>query len=120
MGWETYTAIVIIGNIFALIKISEIMQPNERDAIQSTIVNGLKTFFIGAALVLSAVSIGAANHVIDLSTNTTNTTAMTNVKTTINTVYSGALFIYIPFVFFLFIMIIIIGINELKKAKMRR
>lgn len=119
--WEVYVGLVVLANIFGLLTIAQLFNASkEKSQTVRSIMNGMKVLFIGAALVIGAVSIGGSTHVIDASINATNTTTdqtVTQVKDFTASMYKGAIWTYIPFILLLGVSVIIAIIETMPRAR---
>lgn len=116
MSWETAWAISIFGAVWTLVTVAGMFKTDDNDdTLSSSLKSLFKTVFIGAALILSAVSIGNVENVALASITPGNTTLVDNFVTGNAALYRGALNTYIIFIFFLLLFIIFMVFRNLRR-----
>ncbi len=117
MSWETAWAITIFATVWVLVSSAKQFRSDENDDnLTSSIKSLFKTVFIGAALILSAVSIGNVENVMLLSISPSNATLVANFVAGNAALYRGSLNTYMIFIFFLFLFILFMMFRNLRSA----
>lgn len=106
MAWETGIGLIAFASVYSILKICSIMKPKEDNSLQSSLVNGLKSYLVIITLLIILGSVALIPPMMDASINPADTTAIDNVKIITNTFYRTLMFTLIPVMFFMLIYFI--------------
>ncbi len=128
--FETSFAIIVFVAVWGLIQVAKLLQTDEDDPTQSSIASGLKIYLMVIVMLLLIGGLVSVPNIIESSNcevvkinettifnvttseyakqcfTPTNTTSSNNVKTVSRAMYRGAIFTFIPFIFFLLILLL--------------
>lgn len=101
--WEAYIALANIASIYGLLKIVQIIRSDADDNVHSSLLNGIKLYFIIIAFLMIMSNMVLLPSVLDLSIDSTDAAALGNITSLYGTIYRVLIYTFVPFVLFVFI-----------------
>lgn len=120
MSWQAAYGLTVFATVYALVHAAKLFKRDDADdTVSASMKNMFKLFFISTALILSIVSVGNMNHVIqgtiDSDTGLNNNAELDETRAGINSIYSTGIKVFVAYVTLMLLFVLYMIIRAFPK-----